>query len=229
MRRDPRARGERAGASRGSKRRPLHLRPRRREIEALNREGIPFEVVPGVTSALGGPACAGIPLRTGRRALRPHDAAHTEGTIALSTTTPSRNSAARSSSSWAQRRRGDLRRTQTRWMAEETRAAALENAGTGAQRLITGTLRRSPPDARRKIESPALIIAGEVTALAGIRLEKFLPLAGRKVIVTPARTGGRLSAMLRARALSSNVLHLHAPHRGGAAGLFKYGWLDSRA
>ena len=32
------------------------------EVEALRRQGIPFEVVPGVTSALAGPAFAGIPL-----------------------------------------------------------------------------------------------------------------------------------------------------------------------
>lgn len=32
------------------------------EIQALAEAGIPFEVVPGVTSALGVPACAGIPV-----------------------------------------------------------------------------------------------------------------------------------------------------------------------
>lgn len=32
------------------------------EIEALSKEGIPFEVVPGVTSAIAGPAYAGIPV-----------------------------------------------------------------------------------------------------------------------------------------------------------------------
>jgi len=32
------------------------------EAQALNREGIPFEIIPGVTSAIAAPAYAGIPL-----------------------------------------------------------------------------------------------------------------------------------------------------------------------
>ena len=32
------------------------------EIELLCEHGVPFEVVPGITSAIAGPACAGIPV-----------------------------------------------------------------------------------------------------------------------------------------------------------------------
>ena len=203
------------------------------EIEALNREGIPFEVVPGVTSALGGPACAGIPVTHRGVARSVHViTAHTkEGTIApvdydalakLGGTLVFLMGASAVAEICAELRRAG--------MAEETRAAALENAGTAAQRLITGTLATlTARCAEEKLRSPALIIAGEVTALAGeFAWKKFLPLAGRKVIVTrPRDRAGRLSAMLRARGAEVVELPCISTRRIEAElpDFSKYGWL----
>ena len=175
------------------------------EIEALNREGIPFEVVPGVTSALGGPACAGIPVTHRGIARSVHViTAHTkEGTIApvdyealakLGGSLVFLMGASAVTEICAELQRAG--------MDGGTPAAAVENASTAAQRLIQGTLGTlSARCAEEKLRSPALIIVGEVTALAeGFAWKRFLPLSGRKVIVTrPRERAGKLSAMLRAK------------------------------
>ena len=203
------------------------------EIEALNREGIPFEVVPGVTSALGGPACAGIPVSHRGIARSVHViTAHTkEGTIApvdyealakLGGTLVFLMGASAVTEICAELQRAG--------MDGGTPAAAVENASTAAQRLIQGTLGTlSARCAEEKLRSPALIIVGEVTALAeGFAWKRFLPLSGRKVIVTrPRERAGKLSAMLRARGAEVVELPCISTRRIEAElpDFSKYGWL----
>ena len=175
------------------------------EIEALLEAGIPFEVVPGVTSALAGPACAGIPVTHRGLARSVHIiTAHTrEGGIApvdyealakLGGTLVFLMGASAVPEICACLRAAG--------MPETTSAAAVENASTAAQRLIRGTLGTLASEcAERSLKSPSIIIVGEVCALAEkFCWKKFLPLAGQKIIVTrPRERAGKLSAMLRER------------------------------
>ncbi|MDO5116428.1 MAG: uroporphyrinogen-III C-methyltransferase [Synergistaceae bacterium] len=203
------------------------------EIEALIRGGIAFEVVPGVTSALAGPACAGIPVTHRGVARSVHIiTAHTkEGGIARvdyealarlgGTLVFLMGAMAVAEICEALLRAG---------MAEDTRAAAVENASMAAQRLIPGTLAALPSAcAEQGLKSPALIVVGEAAAFAeSFAWKRFLPLAGRKIIVTrPRERSGRLSAMLRARGAEVVELPCISTRRirAGLPDFSEYGWL----
>ena len=175
------------------------------EIEALNQAGIPFEVVPGVTSATGGPACAGIPVTHRGLARSVHIiTAHTkEGTIApldyeaLAKLDGTLIFLMGASSV------GEICASLTAaGLSPETPAAAVENATTAAQRVLSGTLAALTSICEeKKLQSPALIMVSAVTALSeAFAWKKFLPLSGLKVIVTrPRERAGRLSSLLRSR------------------------------
>ena len=203
------------------------------EIEALNARGIPFEVVPGVTSALGGPACAGIPVTHRGEARSVHIiTAHTkEGGIApldyASLAKLGGTLVFLMGASAVQEICSELIRA---GMAGETPAAAVENASTSAQRLISGTLGTlADICAAEALRSPAVIVVGGTAALAGsFAWKKFLPLSGLKIIVTrPRERAGKLSAMLRARGAEVVEIPCIATRRieAGLPDLSKYGWL----
>lgn len=175
------------------------------EIDALNEAGIPFEVVPGVTSALAGPACAGIPVTHRGMARSVHIiTAHTkEGGIA-----PTDYEALAKLGGTLVFLMGAssvpeiCARLTAAGMAEATPAAAAENASTAAQRRIDGTLATlAAACAEQRLKSPAIIIVGEVCSLAeSFGWKRFMPLSGQKIIVTrPRIRAGKLSHMLRMR------------------------------
>ncbi|MEG2185057.1 MAG: uroporphyrinogen-III C-methyltransferase [Cloacibacillus sp.] len=175
------------------------------EIEALIEAGIPFEVVPGVTSALAGAACAGIPATHRGLARSVHIiTAHTkEGGIAkLDYEALAKLGGTLIFLMGASSVKDICAALTCAGMSDKTPASAVENASTAAQRLIEGTLADLPSEcAEKKLKSPSIIIVGDVCALAEkFAWKRFLPLAGRKVIVTrPRERAGRLSAMLRQR------------------------------
>ena len=173
------------------------------EIEALLAHGVPFEVVPGVTSAFAAPACAGIPVTHRGAASSVHVVtAHTrDGDL------PDRDFEALA------RLDGTLVFLMGVGSMEElcsrlveagrdasTPAAAVERGTTAHQRLVAGTLASLPELARSAgVRPPAVLVVGEVVELA----ERFgwrgaLPLSGVRVLVTrPRGRAGRLSRMLR--------------------------------
>jgi len=136
------------------------------EIEALRRANIEYEIVPGVTSALGAAAAAGIPLThrqasstlvltTGHRAAGPHDADWS--TFAASGSTlviymPGHNYGEISS------------RLKAAGFAAETPCAIISRATTAEQRthltVVSGLL-RSP-----KLATPTLLVVGDVVRFA---------------------------------------------------------------
>ncbi len=179
------------------------------EAEALAEAAIPFEVVPGVTSALGVAAYCGIPLTH-----REHSSSVTfvtghepelidwsrvgaSGTLVILmglTTFPE---------------------IAERLMAEgrsgETPCAAVRWATRPDQQIVSGTLATLPQQIERLgLKPPATIIVGEVTALQHkLGWYGHLPLFGKTVVVTrPREQAGGMLAQLRA--LGANAVELPA-------------------
>ena len=154
------------------------------ELDELVRAGIPVEVVPGVTAALGAAAAAGIPL--------------TERGVASSVTFATGHEGALAAADAgtlvlymaAHTIHGCLSALVAAGRAPSTPAAFIAAATTAQQRTITGTLADLASRVGDPGADPALVIVGEVVGLR--------PLAGRSVLVARARDGrSRLAAALR--------------------------------
>ncbi|HNW34009.1 MAG TPA: uroporphyrinogen-III C-methyltransferase [Candidatus Ozemobacteraceae bacterium] len=181
------------------------------EMEELHRAGVSFEVVPGVTSAIAGPAYAGIPIT--HRSCTPALAIVT-GHEADGKGAPPKDGA--SNIPWNSlagigtvvflmgvKTLGSIARHLVEaGKPAETPVAVIERATTPLQRTVTGRLADIDAKAREAgIKSPALIVVGDV-----VRYREQLawfesrPLFGRTIVVTRARTQtSDLTAALRAR------------------------------
>jgi uroporphyrinogen III methyltransferase / synthase len=178
------------------------------EAEALARARVPFEIVPGVTSAIAAPAFAGIPLthrehgsfvtfvtgheddRKGERSAIPWKelalAAKNRGTIVILMGTA--------------RMRSTLERLSKAGLPEETPAGAIEWATTAAQRTVLATLGTlADACARDGIGAPAVIVVGECAGLREhLKWAEKMPLFGRTIVVTRTRaTSSNFAAALR--------------------------------
>lgn len=145
------------------------------ELEFLRAHDIPFEVVPGITAAVACAAYAGIPLthRDHAQSLR-LVTAHCKDS--LSTT----DEDGLDWHSLAQEKQtlalymgvAGLEKVRERLLvagaSPQLAFAIVENGSRPQQRVITGTLATLPETARHyQVQSPALLILGEVAALAG--------------------------------------------------------------
>lgn len=153
------------------------------ELEALVKEQIPFEIIPGITAASGASAYAGIPLTArgfaqGVRfiAFNPNqqfDEA-TFRSLAASTETIVVYMAVRNL--------GELTQQLIRYQADpQKKIAVVEQASTAAQRISISTLEKAVADfSGKEFSSPALVIIGEVLALHG-RFDWFKETGGDPV------------------------------------------------
>lgn len=178
------------------------------EVEELYDAGIPFQIVPGISSALAASACAGIPLTHRAYAsdvtfASGHDAgggfsSHTDwhrlgggtGTLVLFMAT--------------RQLRRNLQRLTLAGRDPATPAACVSRAGRPDQRVIAGTVADLAERVERAgAELPALIVIGEVVAAQSAWLER-LPFAHLHVVV--ARAGGSRSRLAaRFRSLGARV------------------------
>jgi uroporphyrinogen III methyltransferase/synthase len=157
------------------------------EAEALADAGIPFEVVPGVTSPLGIAAYTGVPLTHRDHTsvvtfVTGHDVAHIDWdkvghaetlVVFMGLTTFDQIA----------------REIMARGRSPETPAMAVRWGTRSDQETIAGTLATLPGRIHeRGLKPPATIIVGEVVRLRR-KLNWFerLPLFGRRVVVTRAR------------------------------------------
>jgi len=173
------------------------------EALALRAAGIPFEIVPGVTAGIAGPAFAGIPVtHRGLSQSVTFITAHSAATDTPGTTLNLADVA----------RDGTLVfymgvRALPRIIQEvlaigrppSTPVAVIEAAAFARQRVITGTLDNIAAQAEEaQVQAPALILVGAVAALRE-QLHWFCggALAGLRVAVTHRATqGSGLGAML---------------------------------
>jgi uroporphyrinogen III methyltransferase / synthase len=183
------------------------------ELQALLREKIPFEIVPGVPSPLAASAYAGIPLT------------HRELSSSVTFITGSdREGKEWSAESWRKlatatdticilmgmRRIVDIMRAIIAGgRSAETPAAVIQWAARPEQRVVTGTLATIAELARAAgIANPAVIVVGEVVSLRG-ELQWFdnRPLFGKSLLVPrPAEQGRVTAAAIRARGASARLL-----------------------
>ncbi|UWG98189.1 uroporphyrinogen-III C-methyltransferase [Dehalobacter sp. DCM] len=173
------------------------------ELELLSERKIPFEVVPGVTSAIAVPAYAGIPVThrdfcSSLHIITGHTkegeapnidfqaAVNMKGTLVFLMGV----SAVKSISE------GLL----NAGMAADMPAAVIEKGTTARQRRLLTTVGSLPEDvAKTEIHNPAVIVIGKVCSLAeNFEWAGLRPLAGKRVVVTrPEKLNSVLSQKIR--------------------------------
>jgi uroporphyrinogen III methyltransferase/synthase len=163
------------------------------EAEALVDAGIPFEVVPGVTSAVAAPAYAGIPL------------SHRRLTATIAFVTGHEDPTKEASNiDWPALARGIgtlvffmgvknlpniVRELTSNGRSPQTPAALVRWGTTPAQATVSGTLADIVDKVKQAgLAAPAIIVVGEVVGLRD-KLAWFerRPLMGRRIVVTRSR------------------------------------------
>ena len=175
------------------------------EAEALAAAGLPFEVIPGVTSAVAVPAYAGIPV-THRRytTLVTFITGHEDPTkeaSAIPWGALGQNPGTLVFLMGVKNMAENCRRLILAGRDPETPAAVVEKGATLAQRTVTGTLADIAARAREaNVKPPAVLVVGGVVELRE-RLQwwETRPLWGRTVVVTRSREqASRLVELLSA-------------------------------
>jgi len=163
------------------------------EAEELAAAGIPFEVVPGVTSAVAAPAYAGIPV-THRRytTLATFITGHEDPTKEASTipwAALGQNPGTLVFLMGVKNLAENCRRLVAAGRAPETPAAVIQSGTTLTQRTVVGTLADIAHRARKAdIKPPAVLVVGGVVELAGpLTWWENRPLWGKTVVVTRSR------------------------------------------
>src|SRR5881409_4249927 len=183
------------------------------EAKAAVDAGIEFEVVPGITSAIAGPAYAGIPVT--------HRAENSHVTFFTGHEDPAKEESAIDYAALAKlggtqvmlmgvERLGSITREMLKLGVRADLPAALVRwATTGRQETLTGTLQNI---AQRAIasgfEAPAVAVFGDVVALReSLNWYEKRPLSGKRIVVT--RTRKQASALSnKLRALGAHVIEL---------------------
>lgn len=180
------------------------------ECEHLLKNGVPFAVVPGVTSALAAPAFAGIPVTHRDYCSSVHIiTAHARAGKALKIDFDSlvKLNATLVFLMGLTALEQVLSGLREAGIAPETPAAVVENGTRGNQRKVVSTVADLTEKVRAAgLHSPAIIIVGRVCSLSD-SLDWFtpLPLHGKTIAVTrPRERAGTLADKLRD--LGANVV-----------------------
>lgn len=184
------------------------------ELELLVKEKIPYEVVPGVTSALSVPAYNGIPVThrdycsslhiiTGHKKKdEEYDIdfealVRTEGTLIFLMGVSALEEI--------------CNRLILAGMDKMMPAAILQKGTTSKQKRIVATVETLPGEVKRQgVETPAIIVVGKVCKLSKqFEWYEKLPLAGKKILVTrPKELVSKMAEKLREQ--GAEVLELPA-------------------
>lgn len=163
------------------------------EAEVLVAAGVPFEIVPGVTSAIAAPAYAGIPLT------------HRQFTSTVAFITGHEDPAkSESNIDWQALAKGIgtlvflmgvknlphiVERLRHHGRPAETPAALVRWGTTARQQTVVGTLADIVTHARQaNMGAPAIIVIGQVVGLRDtLKWFERRPLLGKRIVVTRAR------------------------------------------
>lgn len=163
------------------------------EVEALIKADIPFEIVPGVTSAVAAPAYAGIPLT------------HRKYTSTLAFITGHEDpTKTESSVDWAALAKGIgtivflmgiknlphiTRQLVAHGMHPDTPVALIRWGTTPQQQTVTGTLSTIQDQVKAAgLKPPAIIVVGHVVSLRKtMKWFENRPLFGKRIVITRAR------------------------------------------
>jgi uroporphyrinogen III methyltransferase/synthase len=160
------------------------------EAERLHSEGIPYEIVPGVSALTAAPAYAGIPLTH-------RDHASSVGIVTGYGARGKQKDPVR----WGQLAKavdtivvfmgvGNISRIvdelKSGGLSEDTPAALIEKGTTTSQKVVTGTLGTISEDAeKQKVSPPALLVAGNTVSLhEALAWYRPHPLSGLKIGIT---------------------------------------------
>ncbi len=180
---------------------------------ALREASVNFEVVPGISSAIAGPAAAGIPVT--HRGICTQFTVFTghEGQGKTESQLDIPGIAAASGTKIMLMGMSRLRETMSALMAAgqsgATPAAAVQWAATARQKYVCATV-DSLADAvdEAGLGAPAVVVIGDVVSLSPVLdWRSSLPLAGKRIVVTRTREqAGELSWQLTA--LGADVMEL---------------------
>jgi uroporphyrinogen III methyltransferase / synthase len=183
------------------------------EAQAIVDAGIPFEIVPGITSAIAGPAYAGIPLT--HRAHNSHvtfftgheDPAKPQSTVDYAAL--SKLGGTQVMLMGVERLGAVTSEMLKQGVRNDLPVALVRSATTGRQETLTGTLADIAQKAvANGFKAPAVAVFGEVVALRdGLNWYEKRPLLGKRIVVT--RTRKQASALSnKLRALGAHVIEL---------------------
>jgi uroporphyrinogen III methyltransferase / synthase len=183
------------------------------EAKAIADAGIEFEIVPGITSAIAGPAYAGIPMT--HRAQNSHvtfftgheDPAKTESAIDYAAL--AKLGGTQVMLMGVERLGAITREMLNQGVREDLPVALVRWATTGRQETLTGTLHDI---AQRAVASgfaaPAVAVFGEVVALReSLKWYENRPLAGKRIVVTRTRKQASVLSN-KLRSLGAQVIEL---------------------
>jgi uroporphyrinogen III methyltransferase/synthase len=200
------------------------------EAKAIVEAGVGFEVVPGVTSAIAGPAYAGIPVT--------HRAENSHVTFFTGHEDPSKEKSAIDYAALArlggtqvmlmgvERMSAITREMLANGVRRDLPVALVRWATTGRQHTLVGTLENiAQRAAEAGFEPPAVAVFGDVVALRkDLKWFEGRPLSGKRIVVTRTRKqAGVLTSQLRA--LGADVIELPTIRIEPPAGLREFGEL----
>jgi uroporphyrinogen III methyltransferase/synthase len=183
------------------------------EAQALAAAKVPFAVVPGITSAIAGPAYAGIPVT--------HRGKNSHVTFFTGHEDPEKSESSIDFAALAKlggtqvmlmgidRIEAIAREMLAKGMRSDMPVALIRWATTGRQETLVGTLKDiAQRAAETGFTAPAVAVFGEVVALRNqLNWFEHRPLFGKRIVVTRTRSqAGALSEQLRA--LGADVIEL---------------------
>ncbi len=183
------------------------------EAKSIGDAGLKFEIVPGITSAIAGPAYAGIPVT--------HRAENSHVTFFTGHEDPAKQGSAINYAALAQlggtqvmlmgveRLEGITREMVSKGVRADLPVALVRWATTGRQETVIGTLQDIAQRALESgLEAPAVAVFGEVVSWRkDLNWYEKRPLYGKRIVVTRTRKqAGALSSQLRA--LGADVFEL---------------------